>query len=122
MYEVRASPGKNRLYFTMAGVVSADDARAAAERVEEEMKRLRPGFDTVSNIAGLEPLPPEALEQIRRINRYLVGFQRGRILRVVGRSAKTAVQFERLSKAHGYSAQLAFSLQEAERLLDAKIE
>ena len=120
MYEVRVVPGKNRLYFTMAGVVSEEDARAAAERLEEETKRLRPGFDTISNIAGLEPLPPQALEQIRRINEHLARFRRGRILRVVGKSAQTAVQFERLSKSYGYSAQLAFSLREAERLLDGK--
>lgn len=118
LYEVRVRPGKNRIYFTMRGTITADEARAAADEVIKHVASLRPGFDTISDIAGLEPLSPEALEHIRRANAALVSISAGRTIRVVGRSAQAAVQFERLSKEKGYSAQLAFSLQEAERILD----
>jgi hypothetical protein len=118
VFEVRVRVGKNRLYFTMSGVVSQAEAKAAADQTIQEVSRLRPGFDTISSISGLEPLEPGALAEIERINAFLVNLQRGRLIRVVGKSAQAAVQFERLSRGHGYSAQLAFSLKEAERILD----
>ncbi len=121
MFEVRVGLGKNRLYFTMSGTVGQVEAQAAADQVIREVVRLRPGFDTISSISGLEPLEKAALEEIRRINAFLVTLQRGRLIRVVGRSAQAAVQFERLSRSHGYSAQLAFSLAEAERILDQRL-
>ena len=89
--------------------------------MKAEVLKLRPGFDTISDISGLEPLLPEALEHIREVNAFLLTRQRGRLIRVVGKSAQAAVQFERLSKHHGYSAELAFSLEEAERILDGEL-
>lgn len=118
MYEVRVRPGKNRLYFTMRGAVTEEEARAAAEELTRQLPQLRAGFDTITDINGLEPLSPDALAQIKRGNDQLMRVKPGRVIRVVGRSALAAVQFEKLSKAHGHSAQLAFSLEEAERLLD----
>lgn len=102
----------------MRGAVSAEEAARAVDEVLAQLPNLRPGFDTISDIAGLEPLSPEALEHIRRANQSLIQLQPGRVVRVVGRSAQVAVQFEKLSKQLGYSALLAFDVQEAERLLD----
>ncbi len=120
MFEVRVGLGKNRLYVKMSGTVSPAEAGTAADEVIREVVRLRPGFDTITSISGLEPLAPEALKEIGRIKTFLATLQRGRVVRVVGRSAQAAVQFERLSRGHGYSAQLAFSLAEAERILDRR--
>lgn len=102
----------------MRGTVSEDEARTAADEVIAHLDKLRAGFDTISDIAGLEPLAPAALEHIRRANDRLLALKPGKVVRVVGRSAQAAVQFEKLSKHHGYSAQLAFSMKEAEQLLD----
>lgn len=121
MFEVRVRPGRNRLYFIMRGSITEADAKAAADLLLAEVRKLRPGFDTISDISGLEPLTAEALEHIRRINSHLLALQRGRLIRVVGKSVNAAVQFERMSKSHGYSAELAFSLEEAERILDGEL-
>lgn len=122
MFEVRIRPGKNRLYFTLAGKVSVEELDAATAVLTEEVSKLRPRFDTVSNIAGLEPLDEAALARIDAINRLLVKLRRGRLIRVVGRSAQAALQFERMSRPHGYSAELAFSLAEADRILDGELD
>ncbi len=122
MFEVRTRPGRNRLYFTMRGAISLAEAQQAVEQVITESARLRPGFDTITDINGLDPLSPEVLEQIDRINRHLAKMAPGKVVRVVGRSVHAAVQFEKLSKKIGHSAQLAFSLEEAERLLDGMPE
>lgn len=102
----------------MRGAVSEEEARAAAEALISHLPQLRAGFDTITSIDGLEPLAPEALAHISRANDQLMRVNPGRVIRVVGRSAQAAVQFEKLSKPHGHSAQLAFSLAEAERILD----
>lgn len=122
MFEVRIRPGKNRLYFTLSGKVNPEELDAALTILKEEVAKLRPRFDTVSNISGLDALDDGAMERIDQINRFLVKMRRGRLIRVVGRSAQAALQFERMSRPHGYSAELAFSLAEADRILDGELD
>jgi hypothetical protein len=83
LFDIRASPGKNRLYFAMSGRMTDDEIREASDRAIAEMERLRPGFDFVSDIAGLEPLSPVGIEETRRLGRYLIERRSSRLIRVV---------------------------------------
>jgi hypothetical protein len=65
-----------------------------------------------------EPLDAEAEVGVGRLAQLLVPAGLRTPVRVVGRSGRTALQFERISHAAGYEARLAFSFSEAERLLD----
>ena len=84
----------------------------------QALERLRPGFDMVSDLSGVTRLPPESTGQLRRIIEAARAKGYRRAVRVVGRSAVAAVQFERISRALSHEAYLAFSMEEAERLLD----
>lgn len=118
MFEVQVLVGKNRLVVRIWGEVDVAEARRIGDAAVQAMERLRPGFDLVSDLSGLSAGLPENTGQFRRIIEAARarGFRRG--VRVVGRSAKAALQFERSSRALGHEAHLAFSLEEAERLLD----
>ncbi|QSQ23987.1 hypothetical protein JY651_03125 [Pyxidicoccus parkwayensis] len=119
MFEVQALVGKNRLVMRLWGNVDDAEARQIGDAAVAGMERLRPGFDMVSDLRGLTTVvSPEGMIQLRRIVEAarVKGFRRG--VRVVGRSAEAALQFERVSRAIGHEVYLAFSLEEAERLLD----
>lgn len=118
MYEVQALVGKNRLVVRIWGEVGDDEAREVGDAVVKAIERLRPGFDTISDLTGLAPITAEGKAQLKR----LIEIQRARglrrVVRVVGRSVDAALQFERTSREVGHEAHLAFSMEEAERLLD----
>lgn len=118
MFEVQALVGKNRLVVRIWGEIDDAEARQVGDAAVKAIERLRPGFDTLSDLTGLAPVTPEGLAQLRRI--IEVARARGvrRVVRVVGRSVDAALQFERISRELGHEAYLAFSLEEAERLLD----
>lgn len=118
MFEVEALVGKNRLVVRIWGEIGDDEARQVGDATAKAIERLRPGFDTISDLTGLAPVSPEGLAQLKRI----IEMQRARgvrrVVRVVGRSVDAALQFERTSRELGHEAHLAFSMEEAERLLD----
>ncbi|MBZ4419537.1 hypothetical protein [Myxococcus sp. RHSTA-1-4] len=118
MFEVEARVGKNRLVVRLWGEIDDAEALRVGDAAVAAMDRLRPGFDMVSDLSGVTRVPPQAAGQLRRIIES--GRARGfrRVVRVVGRSLEAAVVFERTSRAIGHEAHLAFSLEEAEQLLD----
>ena len=103
---------------TYRGQVLARETDEAEQRLRALLPELGPEFDLISDVSAAEPLDAEAEAGVGRIARLLVPAGLRTPVRVVGRSARTALQFERISRAAGYEARLAFSLPEAERLLD----
>jgi hypothetical protein len=118
VFEVEARVGKNRLVVRIWGDVEDAEARRIGDAAVAAIDRLRPGLDMVSDLSGLTAVPPEGLAQLRRIVEAARARGFRRVVRVVGRSTAAALQFERISRAIGHEAHLAFSLEEAERLLD----
>lgn len=118
MFEVQALVGKNRLVVRIWGEIDDAEARQVGDAAVKAIERLRPGFDVMSDLTGLAPVTPEGLAQLRRIIEVAQARGVRRVVRVVGRSVDAALQFERISRELGHEAYLAFSLEEAERLLD----
>ncbi|MFP2913482.1 hypothetical protein ACLESD_52525 [Pyxidicoccus sp. 3LFB2] len=118
MFEVEARIGKNRLVVRIWGDVDDAEARQIGDAAVSAIDRLRPGLDTLSDLSGLTHVPSECAAQLRRIVEAARARGLRRAVRVVGRSAQAALQFERVSRSIGHEAYLAFSLEEAERLLD----
>jgi cytosine/adenosine deaminase-related metal-dependent hydrolase len=118
VYEVQALVGKNRLVVRIWGDIDDAEARQVGDAAVKAIERLRPGFDVMSDLTGLSPVTPEGLAQLRRIIEAARARGIRRVVRVVGRSVDAALQFERISRELGHEAYLAFSLEEASRLLD----
>ncbi len=116
--EIHANVGKNRLFIRIEGRLDGAQARSAADAMIKEMDRLRPGFDVVSDLTKAEPMGPEGSAQLKRVLEAQRERKYGRAVRIVGKSVAVAVQFERDSKEYNHQPYLAFSLEEAERLLD----
>ncbi|MCP3103303.1 hypothetical protein LZ198_30920 [Myxococcus sp. K15C18031901] len=118
MFEVEALVEKNRLVVRIWGDVDGEEARRVGDAAVGVIDRLRPDFDLLSDLQGVTALHAEALVQLRRIMEAARARGFRRVVRVVGRSVDAALRFERTSRELGYDAYLAFSLEEAERLLD----
>lgn len=118
MYEVQALVGKNRLVVRIWGDIDDAEARQVGDAAVKAIERLRPGFDVMSDLTGLSPVTPEGVVQFKRIIEAARARGIRRVVRVVGRSVDAALQFERVSRELGHEAYLAFSLEEASRLLD----
>jgi hypothetical protein len=116
--DIHANVGKNRLFIRIEGRLDDAQARSVADTIIKEMERLRPGFDVVSDLTKAEPLGPEGSAQLKRVLEAQRERKYGRAVRIVGKSAKTALQFARDSKEFHHEPYLAFSMEEAERLLD----
>ncbi len=116
---VRITPdvGKNRVVIEFIGHVSAADLTQAAEVTEAALERLQTPVDVLSDIRDLQTLDEEILAAFRKVGGVLGHFGVRRVVRVVGKSAKAAVQLERLSRSlKDHAAHLAFSMEEAERV------
>jgi hypothetical protein len=122
LYEIRASLARRRLYITLKGKVLAEEARATLAALLVELGRFHSRFDVVADISELEPLDAEALEQLRPAPNAFVSHGARKVVHVVGRSAKAAVQFEHLAREADYSPHLAFTLKEAESMFDGDVE
>ena len=118
MYRVEAHVGKNRLYVVFAGDMTPEEFRAALDAIAREVLRLRPGFDMLADISELKPLPDAVEPMIRETAQLLRDKGVRKAVRIVGRAAAAAVQFERATRMEGYAANLAFSKDEAEQVLD----
>src|SRR5262249_46236560 len=87
-----------------------------------EIAKLMSHFDVVTDIAGVDTLLPDVMARATELEVLLHHRGGKRIVRVVGRSSGAAVQLERVSRDAGKEAYLAFSLAEAEKLLDGGLE
>lgn len=118
MFEVEARVGKNRLVVRLWGEIDDAESQRIADAAIAAMERLRPGFDMLSDLSGVTRIPSQAAEPLRRIIEAARTRRFRRGVRVVGRSVDAALLFERISRGIGHEAYLAFSLEEAEQLLD----
>ncbi len=116
--EIQADVGKNRLFIRIEGRLEDADAPGVGDAMIREMGRMRPGFAMISDLTHAEPLGPVGLEQFKRVLMAAREHKVGHTVRIVGRSAQTALQFARTSKKYQHEPYLAFSREEAERLLD----
>jgi hypothetical protein len=117
-YDIEARVDKNRLYLSLRGSMSDDEAKEVADRVILEIRKLRPGFSIINDISELKPASPVATEHLRRAQEASVRHGCGRVVRVVGSQAITQMQWSRTLKAsHHAGAQTATSIEEAEMML-----
>ena len=116
--EIQADVGKNRIYVRVAGKLDDAEAPAVGDALIREMDRMRPGFALISDLSQAEPMGPQGVEQLKRIITASRERKVGQTVRIVGRAAQAALQFARTSKEYQHEPHLAFSREEAERLLD----
>jgi hypothetical protein len=117
MYTIRADTLKNRLYVTLAGIFTLEEMRRCGDETIEATKKLRPGYDVVTDITQYKVGSPEVAKDIERVQAHFrkSGARQG--VRVVGASVISGMQFRRTGAQADYNSVNVASLQDAEELL-----
>ena len=120
MYQVSSNLAKNRLYLKLDGFMSETEAHEAANTLIAETRKLKPGYDIISDIAGFKPMSPEGAKEIERGQKFVAQNGVRHIMRVVGSNVIGRMQFQRTAKAVGSNTltEEVASLEEAEHRLD----
>ena len=120
-YKIWADTAKNRLYIVLKGSIPDEMAKAAAETVMAETKKLSAGFCVVNDISEMQPASPKGAAEIKRAQAFLGYMGVRRIIRVIP-AAGPAVQKQFESPPPGYpAANAASSIAEAEAILDKPV-
>jgi hypothetical protein len=122
MYEIRSNLNKNRLYITVRGKLDVNEGKMFVNSALQEAKKLRPGFGTISDISEFIPASEEVRLLVQEGMNSLKSMGVGPVVRVVKQeNAVVANQWQRSSRAAGYTADQAASQEEAEKKLDALV-
>ena len=100
------------------GEIVEEELEHAERELRQALPHMAPAFDVISDVSAAQTLSPVAMERIRKMAELIVPAGLRTHVRVVGRSSQAALQFQRISRAVGYDSRLAYSLSEAEGLLD----
>ena len=117
MFQVTASPEKNRLYVTLEGHLEPPERAAAGKAFMAAISQLRPGFDIVNDLTGLHPTDTEGLKDLRRLQAAAKIKGVRRVIRIA-KIPLSRLQVERISEEVGLESETAASLQEADERLD----
>jgi hypothetical protein len=119
LYSVKADVQKNRLYVTLEGFFEKELMKECTDKTIEETKKLKRGFDVITDLSNFKPVGKEALAEVARGQSFFkqAGIRHG--IRVESTSALTTNQFDRLGKSVDYNPNVVKNVLEAERLLDS---
>jgi hypothetical protein len=117
---VEASVRQNRLYLCLRGYMRDEEAAVAADRVLDEVRKLKTGFDVITDMSEFKPASAAGAEQFVRVQKTYKDRGVGRVIRIVGGNVLGKMQAARTtSEAGGLAVEYASSRAEAERMLDA---
>jgi hypothetical protein len=120
MYKVHADTVRNRLYITLAGFLSLEEAKRCGDETIAATRKLKAGYDVITDITDFKPGTQDVAKDIERVQRHFKDSGARLGVRIVGQNAPSSMQFARTGNAAGFSAVNAATLAEAEKILAAK--
>jgi hypothetical protein len=119
MYKNQINIAKNRMVLTLKGKTELDELHAWSNDLLSQLKKLKPGFGVISDIMACHPTTEEGRQVLQETQKKAKDMGMGNVVRIVEKTnVVTAMQWQRSSRAVGYSAAEAGSIEEAEKLLD----
>lgn len=119
MYKIRVDIAKNRLYVTLVGFFSSEEIRQCGDETIAATKRLRPGYDVVTDITQFKAGTPEVAADIKRVQLHFQTSGARQGVRIVGGNPIAKMQFRRTSSEVAYNSVDVSTLEEAEKLLES---
>jgi hypothetical protein len=120
-WDIRADVGKNRLYVTLRGFFSPEESKIAADLVIDCAKKLKPGFDCITDLTTHKPGSETGIAETKRGQAFIIKHGLRRVVRIVTTSYLSKLQFERTGKEVGFPQGIDYavtSVEEAEKILD----
>ncbi len=119
MYMIKANIAKNRLYITL-GKMADTDIRGLVKEITHCAGSLKPGFTCLVDIRNMDITYSEKqMFTMELIMGGLIDAGMSKVVRVVSKKNKISqMKMEQGSRALGYRARPAHTLEEAENILD----
>lgn len=119
MYKIDSDKEKNRLYITL-GKMAESDARGLIKEITHNTAALKPGFSCLVDIRNMDiKYSEKQMYTMELVMGGLLDAGMARVVRVVSRKNKISqMRMEQESRALGYRARPANTIEEAERILD----
>jgi hypothetical protein len=119
MYKIHVDTARNRLYVTMIGFLSLEEAKRCGDETIAAAQKLKPGYDVISDISEFKPGTQDVAKDIERVQAHFrqTGARKG--VRVVGQNSASSMQFARTGKLAGFNSDNVATVAEAEQLLDS---
>ena len=119
MYKNHANLAKNRLYITLKGKADVPELQAWSDNLLAEAKKLKAGFGVISDILECQPTTEDGRQIIQTTQKKAKDLGMGHVVRITqGANAITANQWQRSSRAVGYVAGEAGSVEAADKMID----
>lgn len=119
MYKIKHDLVRNRLYLTLEGAFTLDDAQKCVKDVVAASTRLKKGYDVVNDISNLKVVSQDIAKEIEKVQAHFVSSGARMGIRVIGSNAISGMQFRRTAGNTGYNSVNVSSLGEAEELLNS---
>jgi hypothetical protein len=120
VFKIVADIKKNRLYCTLGGFFGTKEMKECSDKTIEECKKLKPGFDVISDISDFKAVGQNALDEVKRAQAFFKQHGVRRAIRVEGKAKLTSIQFTRVGKEVEFTPQTVATLAEAEKILDSQ--
>jgi hypothetical protein len=119
MYMIRSDKEKNRLYITLGKMVDGE-VRGLIKEITHNAAALKSGFTCLVDIRNMDITYSEKqMYTMELVMGGLLDAGMGRVVRVVSKKNKISqMRMEQESRALGYRARPASTIEEAERILD----
>lgn len=115
---------KNRIYLTIFGFMTVEDARRFNEDYRKAIERCKPGFTVLTDVRYYKPGPPEVQDILAEGPKMAQAAGCKKVARVLVETKPLgSMQIERLAKkASSYPSRHFDSVEEAEAYLDSDID
>ncbi|MBI3123165.1 MAG: hypothetical protein HYZ10_02045 [Ignavibacteriales bacterium] len=118
MIKISTNAAKNRLYISMIGVVTLEEAQKSKLTIEASAAALKTGFDVINDLSKFIRGDDAAGGVLKEIIILLIQKGVNRVVRVVGTSKTGLLQFANNSlQIEQYKISYVPTLEEAELLL-----
>lgn len=119
MYNIRADIPKNRLYVKLIGFFENKEMKECTDKTIEEAKKLKTGFDVITDISLFKAVNQDTLAEIKRAQTFFKIHGVRHAIRVAGSSLLANGQFNRVGKTVNYTPETVATLADAEKYLNS---
>ncbi len=112
---------KNRLYVIYMKSMTTEQIPLLMKKVQIVLKQLKPGFDMVVNLQEVKFFEKEALDNMTPIMKAIKAAGLRATVRIIHKKSmsdeRRAILFDQKSNQAGYLSRVAYSLEEADKIL-----
>jgi len=122
MVKIWSDKEKNRVFLVLKGVIPKDEIKAAADFFIREVQKLKPPVDVINDISEFTPEGNMDTSEIVRAQKFIFQYGMGKTIRIIRDKVEGVIPFVGGVVETGYNAELAYSVEEAEKMLDKSHE